>query len=633
MEGARGRRAVLRLLVAGAVAVLVLPVPTGKSAAKVDLTYHGARVHAVAVGVIDFAQLARLQARGPRAGGPSTPDLLPEPQEKAEPNARITLQSPFQAPLGLTEGGASAPSPAPVASFLAHNDVPKAGTSSIVAPPDTAGAVGPTKLMVTLNNNYVIEDKSSGAVLNTVSMPTFWGPTGALEPFDPKTVYDPYNGRWLVAAVTEALGADSSILVGISDTADPSGTWHLYRIDAEGGPGFGSLWADYPGFGFNKNWLAIHVNMFTFAGSFIEGRLLVIDYPSLRSNALSAHYYTGLPSFSLQPAVTYSPTEETLYGVEHLSSFSGTYRFWTIAPGAPPAVTLVGGGPKTNPLGSWAIPSGNILPQHGGPGIDAGDSRVINAVYRNGGVFYAQTVELSSPTLRTAAQWVELSTSGDFVQGGRIDDPSGSHSYAYPSVAANAANDVLVNFGAFSAGAYASAAYAFHAGTDAPNTIRDPVTLKAGEGVYDKTFGSGRNRWGDYSNVQVDPSDGTSFWAIQEYAGTPVHSDPVGFQSRWSTWWGKITPGTAASPPPPPAPPPPPPPFTPPRCLVPNVVGRRLGTAKTLIRRKHCRVGTVTYVRSTRKRLRRVIHERPARGRRLKNGTRINLWLGRRAKR
>jgi hypothetical protein len=620
MERARGRLTVLRLLVAGALACLALPAAAaGKSSPRLDLTFRGASLHVGGAAVIDFAQLARLQAQSPRARRSSTPDLQPEPQEKAEPNVRITLQSPFQAPLGLPEGAARAPSPLPVASFRALDDVPKSGTSSAVAPPDASGAVGSTKLMVTLNNNYVIEEKATGAVLSTVSMPSFWAATGALRPFDPRTAYDPYNDRWLVAAVTEAFGADSSILVGLSDTGDPSGTWHLYRIDADGGPGLGSLWADYPGFGFNKNWLAVHVNMFTVAGSFIEGRLLVLDYPSLRANAFSSHYYTGLPSFSLQPAVTYSPSEETLYSVEHLSSTFGTYRFWTINPGAAPVVTLVGGGPRTNPLGGWAIPSGDVLPQRGGPGIDAGDARVSNAVYRNSGVYYAQTVELPSPA-RTAAQWVELNTNGVFAQGGRIDDPSGAYSYAYPSVSANGSNDVLVNFSAFSAGTYPSAAYALHAAGDAANSTRAPVILKAGEGVYDKSLGSGRNRWGDYSTVQVDPSDDTSFWAIQEYAAAPVTSDPAGYQGRWGTWWGKIAPGAAPAPP-----------FTPPSCRAPNVVGRRLAAAKVLVRRRHCRVGKIVRVGSARRGFGRVVRERPAAGRRLQSGARITLWVGTRA--
>jgi beta-lactam-binding protein with PASTA domain len=59
------------------------------------------------------------------------------------------------------------------------------------------------------------------------------------------------------------------------------------------------------------------------------------------------------------------------------------------------------------------------------------------------------------------------------------------------------------------------------------------------------------------------------------------------------------------------------------------VVGRLLPRAKTRIRGAHCRVGTVTYVVSSRKRKNRVLWEKPAAGRRLKNGARISLRVGR----
>jgi beta-lactam-binding protein with PASTA domain len=54
-----------------------------------------------------------------------------------------------------------------------------------------------------------------------------------------------------------------------------------------------------------------------------------------------------------------------------------------------------------------------------------------------------------------------------------------------------------------------------------------------------------------------------------------------------------------------------------------------LPKAKTRIRNAHCRVGTVTYKVSSRKKKNRVLSETPAPGRRLKNGTRINLRVGR----
>ena len=113
---------------------------------------------------------------------------------------------------------------------------------------------------------------------------------------------------------------------------------------------------------------------------------------------------------------------------------------------------------------------------------------------------------------RTAVQWVELDRSGGFVQGGRIGDTganatNGGRWYAYPSISVNAREDVLVGFSAFRSTAFAAAGYAFRFGSDPLNTMRDPATLKAGEGNYFKTFSGTRNRWGDYSMTQVDPLD------------------------------------------------------------------------------------------------------------------------------
>ena len=59
-------------------------------------------------------------------------------------------------------------------------DGPQAGY--FVIPPDTMGAVGLTKVMVTLNNNYRVQDKTTGAALSTVSMDTFWAAAGATSP-------------------------------------------------------------------------------------------------------------------------------------------------------------------------------------------------------------------------------------------------------------------------------------------------------------------------------------------------------------------------------------------------------------------------------------------------------------------
>ena len=60
-------------------------------------------------------------------------------------------------------------------------------------------------------------------------------------------------------------------------------------------------------------------------------------------------------------------------------------------------------------------------------------------------------------------------------------------------------------------------------------------------------------------------------------------------------------------------------------CVVPRVVGETLAAAKAAIRRSHCRTGRVTRARSKTVPRGRVLSQRPAPGRRLANGARVNL--------
>jgi hypothetical protein len=599
---------------ASGIALAGLPSPASGSQGAV--AYTGVHVRVAAAAVVDVRALARLDRLRKRVTEPAEAGEAPEPQEKAEPNVRITVPSPLVAPFTVPARASAVPSPFVSASFLAQADAPPLGTTKRVTPPDTNGAVGRDKLMVPLNSNYVIQRKSDGGVLSTVSMTTFWHAVGAHDPFDPRVLYDPYSDRWLATAAADPLLPSSLILYGISDTGDPQGSWHLYALRADA---TGATWADFPTLGFSRSTVAIGINMFA-GGSltYVRGRLIVLDYASLRAGRGGSPVDIGVPgAFALQPAVTSSPTERTVYLVEHLASMSATYRFWSLSGST---LTLVGGAPKTNPLGPWATPGpGNVLPQADGAGIDAGDARVGNAVFRNGHVYYAQTIGLprggTGYLVHTAVQWVELDTSGNFVQGARIEDPranpwNGGHSYAFASIAVNARDDVLVGFSEFESDDFADAGYAFRAGTDPANTIRAPVTLKNGRGPYVKDVGA-RTRWGDYSGTQVDPSNDLSLWTVQEYAGLPSgRGDGSG---RWGTWWGRVGGG---------------PPLVPPVCVVPKAIGKTLARARRLVVARNCSVGSVRHARSTRRLQRKVVRQTPAPGRTLTAESRVNLWLG-----
>ncbi|MEO7676710.1 MAG: hypothetical protein ABIV39_08115, partial [Verrucomicrobiota bacterium] len=185
---------------------------------------------------------------------------------------------------------------------------------------------------------------------------------------------------------------------------------------------------------------------------------------------------------------------------------------------------------------------GDFLPQLAIPAkIDGGDSRIQNVVYRNGKLWATHTVFLPSaaPT-RTAAQWWQINTNGSVQQVGRIDGGVSNTFFAYPSIAVNKNNDVLIGYSRFSAAQYPSANYSFRFSSDPASTFRDDRVYKAGVGPYYKTFGGADNRWGDYSGTVVDPINDTGFWTIQEYAAAASGAPSVDGSGRWGTWWGRI---------------------------------------------------------------------------------------------
>jgi beta-lactam-binding protein with PASTA domain len=67
--------------------------------------------------------------------------------------------------------------------------------------------------------------------------------------------------------------------------------------------------------------------------------------------------------------------------------------------------------------------------------------------------------------------------------------------------------------------------------------------------------------------------------------------------------------------------------------VVPKVVGMTLKKAKTRIVKAHCRVGRVTRRFSTLKERGKVLAQSPRRGRKLANGSRVNLTVGKGSKR
>lgn len=503
----------------------------------------GALGHASAFAVVNLAQLAAHPA--PRWAPPLTA-AAPAPGERP----RVS-PAPSATAAGISASApvtASGNSPTPTVSFQALPDgqsIDGAPPVSII-PPDTHGAVGRDYVLTSLNSHVRVQNRGGGVSL-TVTLNQFWaavnGGTGA---FDPKTVYDPYNDRWIMTACDDARGAGSGLLIGVSATADPTGNWFLYKIDADGAD---IAWADYPSIGFSKSWITVQVNMFNRSNNaYNRSHVYAFDKAEAYAGAPAAsHTLFELVSpegFVLAPAVTHDAGLDTHYLLQSYDNFSGTYKLYgitgTVGSEALVEIALI----ETGEPWSWGAPA-NLAPQAVlATKIATNDDRMQSLVYRNGALWAAHTVfwPVDAPTW-SAVQWLQLSPAGAILQSGRIEDPLGQMHYAFPSLAVNRNGDVLVGYARFSPAEFASGYYAVRCSADPPGTLRAEAVLKAGEGPYWKTFSGASNRWGDYSATMVDPLDDESFWTIQEYAATPVSGGLSNGNGRWGTWWGHVQAG------------------------------------------------------------------------------------------
>lgn len=423
-------------------------------------------------------------------------------------------------------------SPPPDTSFLG---LPDNGSS---IPPDVNGAAGPEHIMVTLNTQVRIQDRE-GNNLFTTSLSTFWQPmpnNGGT--FDPKILYDPYENRWIMVTPSGSNSQDSRLYVAVSATSNPLEDWFMFWIDPDEQ---NITWFDYPSIGFNKRWITISGNMF--GGSYYR-TVFVIDKMAAYNGDENPSYkrFATSEAFTLCPSITYDPDEEDQWLVATSNGNSGGYgyikKFKLFGETLDPTFIYEGAIGVPEPWAGGAGQNGDFLPQLGSSEkLNAVDSRMENLVFRNDKLWAVHHIFLpANNPQRTAVQWWELALDGTVLQRGRIEDTTNLFSFAFPTIAVNANEDIFIGHNACSETQYASAAYSFKAYYDEENTMRTYYQFKDGKDPYYKTFGGGRNRWGDYTNTVVDPVNDFDFWTLQEYAETSTGSD------HWGTWWAYLKP-------------------------------------------------------------------------------------------
>jgi hypothetical protein len=97
------------------------------------------------------------------------------------------------------------------------------------------------------------------------------------------------------------------------------------------------------------------------------------------------------------------------------------------------------------------------------------------------------------------------------------------------SVAMDKQGNMVMGYSVSSSSIRPSIRYTGRLATDTINTMQAENSLKTGVGSQT----GGLSRWGDYSDIELDPSNDCTFWYTNEYLkGTGSFN--------WSTWIGSF---------------------------------------------------------------------------------------------
>jgi hypothetical protein len=408
-------------------------------------------------------------------------------------------------------------------------------------PPDCTLAAGPSHVLAAVNSWMAVYPRTGGTPVLQRNLSTWFSNviTNA-KVFDPRVAYDQNAGRWIVLADALPLNTDHSswFLISVSKTADPLGGWFNYKLDAKvDGSTATDNWADYPGLGLDNQAVYVTANMFKFGGLFQYAKLRVIPKASLYAGgSVNWFDYTKLKNndgsacFTIQPCHTFG-APGTQYFVNSVSPTSSAPTRNTLSLWSLPNPTA-GGTISRRDVGvdAYGMPP-DAAQKGGGQGLNTGDVRVLNAVFRGGSVWAVLTTshDWGDGQSVAALHWFQLnSTSGALVQQG-IFGAKKLH-YCYPAVMPDANGNMTIVFCRSGASIFASISYSGRHSSDPPGTLQGSAQLKAGLSHYQKVDNSGRNRWGDYSGIAIDPNDSRTTWFYSMFAQATADT--------WGTWVG-----------------------------------------------------------------------------------------------
>jgi hypothetical protein len=471
------------------------------------------------------------------------------------------------------------PTPAMPGPLLTFDGVNSAASQCGCLPPDTDGDVGPNHYVEAVNVVFKVFDKNGGTLagpttFNSLFAPLVGTPCSGQNDGDPFVFYDHMADRWVISDFAfPSLPGNGPFYqcIAVSTSPDPAGTYNLYALQHSDQPGETmwvgdypkmALWSDpQPGGAYH-----LTVNLFDGPTLAFEGvRVFALDRGSMLAggpaNAIAftvplagagdsysfvaANFRTGDPPPAGRDEMVLA-VDATFPGVTLTQVHA---RFFHVD-FANPGMSTFGVGPDHTPnaeitvnpfVQAWTASTYNLVPQQGtSQKLDTlGDIIMTPVVYqnRNGteSLWADQTTMLNFPNGPTAVTWYQFDVTGGTFPATPVQQQEwtngGDGLWRWmSSIAVDADGNTAIGYSTSSDSIFAGIRYAGRLAGDPSNNL--------GQGEAIMTNGGGAQthpagRWGDYTYTSIDPSDGMTFWHVNEYY-TATSS------ASWATRIGKF---------------------------------------------------------------------------------------------
>src|SRR5882724_838348 len=330
-------------------------------------------------------------------------------------------------------------------------------------PPDPTIAAGASNVIAMVNSTFTIYTKSGGSAYTTTLANWFAPVNPPGTPFQPKIVYDPNGGHWIMLALASGNPKRSSYLVSVSSNSNPVGVWFLWNLDAglDQSTASGNT-ADSPGLGYDDDAIYITSNQYDSHSNFQYAKLRIISKSQLYSGSAVTWWdfwnqtdANGVSVFGWKPAQAQS-TLKGNYLVDTDASGSNYVTLWKVTNplNTNPGPTLTR--QATLAVQPYSLPS-NAAQQGGIATINTGDCRAQELQFQNGKLVAAFTEGYNwggGPV--SALRTLVLNASNNSVD---VDNRFGGDQawYYYPAIVRDPAGNMAMIFSRSAANEYAGA--------------------------------------------------------------------------------------------------------------------------------------------------------------------------------